>query len=160
MIYTGPVDQFFDYRYGKLPYRSLDFKHETINTPVHQPVAVVNYPNEHLYTRVTEFKYLTGQEHSKTSIVYEYPRAEGDPYYPVPRPENTELYKKYKDLADATEGVHFVGRLATYKYYNMDQVVAQALTVYNKLVERGNRNSQQNINQKLVSLDASGVKTF
>jgi len=133
MIYTGPVDQFFDYRYGKLPYRSLDFKHETINTPVNQPVAVVNYPNEHLYTRVTEFKYLTGQEHSKTSIVYEYPRAEGDPYYPVPRPENSELYKQYKQLADATEGVHFVGRLATYKYYNMDQVVAQALTIYKQI---------------------------
>jgi UDP-galactopyranose mutase len=133
MIYTGPVDQFFDYRYGKLPYRSLDFKHETINTPVHQPVAVVNYPNEHLYTRVTEFKYLTGQEHPKTSVVYEYPRAEGDPYYPVPRPENTELYKKYKALADEMSGVHFVGRLATYKYYNMDQVVAQALMIYNQV---------------------------
>jgi UDP-galactopyranose mutase len=127
MIYTGPVDGFFDYRYGKLPYRSLEFKHETINAPVHQPAPVINYPNEHLYTRVTEFKYLTGQEHSKTSIVYEYPRAEGDPYYPVPRPENAEIYKQYKALADATPGVHFVGRLATYKYYNMDQVVAQAL---------------------------------
>lgn len=133
MIYTGPVDGFFDYRYGKLPYRSLEFKHETLNTPVHQTAPVVNYPNEHLYTRVTEFKYLTGQEHQKTSIVYEYPRAEGDPYYPVPRPENTELYKQYKALADATPGVHFVGRLATYKYYNMDQVVAQALTIYNQL---------------------------
>lgn len=133
MIYTGPVDQFFDYRYGKLPYRSLEFKHETINTPVLQPVAVVNYPNEHLYTRVTEFKYLTGQEHDKTSIVYEYPRAEGDPYYPVPRPENAEIYKQYKALADATPGVHFVGRLATYKYYNMDQVVAQALTIYKQI---------------------------
>jgi UDP-galactopyranose mutase len=133
MIYTGPVDGFFDYRYGKLPYRSLEFKHETLNSPVHQTAPVVNYPNEHLYTRVTEFKYLTGQEHQKTSIVYEYPRAEGDPYYPVPRPENTELYKQYKALADATPGVHFVGRLATYKYYNMDQVVAQALTIYNQL---------------------------
>ncbi|HEY9798348.1 MAG TPA: UDP-galactopyranose mutase, partial [Leptolyngbyaceae cyanobacterium] len=133
MIYTGPVDGFFDYRYGKLPYRSLEFKHETINAPVHQPAPVINYPNEHLYTRVTEFKYLTGQEHSKTSIVYEYPRAEGDPYYPVPRPENAEIYKQYKALADATPGVHFVGRLATYKYYNMDQVVAQALTLYNQL---------------------------
>jgi UDP-galactopyranose mutase len=133
MIYTGPVDGFFDYRYGKLPYRSLEFKHETINAPLHQPAPVINYPNEHLYTRVTEFKYLTGQEHSKTSIVYEYPRAEGDPYYPVPRPENAEIYKQYKALADATPGVHFVGRLATYKYYNMDQVVAQALTLYNQL---------------------------
>jgi UDP-galactopyranose mutase len=136
MIYTGPVDGFFDYCYGKLPYRSLDFKHETLNEAVHQPQAVINYPNEHLYTRVTEFKYLTGQEHPKTSIVYEYPKAEGDPYYPVPRPENAELYKKYKALADETPNVHFVGRLATYKYYNMDQVVAQALAVYAQLADR------------------------
>ncbi|MBC8122611.1 MAG: UDP-galactopyranose mutase [Gemmatimonadaceae bacterium] len=133
MIYTGPIDGFFDCRYGKLPYRSLEFKHETHNAAVFQPAPVVNYPNEHLYTRVTEFKYLTGQEHGKTSIVYEYPRAEGDPYYPVPRPENTELYKKYQALAEVTPGVSFVGRLATYKYYNMDQVVAQALSTYTKL---------------------------
>jgi UDP-galactopyranose mutase len=136
MIYTGPVDAYFNYRYGKLPYRSLEFKHETHNTSLYQPAPVVNYPNEHLYTRVTEFKYLTGQEHPKTSIVYEYPRAEGDPYYPVPRPENAEIYKKYKALADAATGVHFVGRLATYKYYNMDQVVAQALTIYNQLTTK------------------------
>jgi UDP-galactopyranose mutase len=138
MIYTGPVDEFFEYRFGKLPYRSLDFKHETLNTAVHQPQAVINYPNEHLYTRVTEFKYLTGQEHAKTSIVYEFPKAEGDPYYPVPRPENAELYKRYKAMADATSGVHFVGRLATYKYYNMDQVVAQALMIFAKLSDRQN----------------------
>jgi UDP-galactopyranose mutase len=94
---------------------------------------VINYPNEQLYTRVTEFKYLTGQEHAKTSIVYEFPKAQGDAYYPVPRPENAELYAKYKALADSTPGVHFVGRLATYKYYNMDQIVAQALTTYGKI---------------------------
>jgi UDP-galactopyranose mutase len=133
MIYTGPVDTFFDYCYGKLPYRSLEFKHETHAVNSYQPAPVVNYPNEHLYTRITEFKYLTGQEHQKTSIVYEFPRAEGDPYYPVPRKENTELYAKYKALADKTQNVHFVGRLATYKYYNMDQIVAQALTVYAKI---------------------------
>jgi UDP-galactopyranose mutase len=134
MVYTGPVDEFFDYRYDKLPYRSLRFEHETINQEWKQPVAVVNYPNEHLYTRVTEFKHLTGQEHSKSSLVYEYPQDEGDPYYPVPRPENNEIYKKYQALAEARTDVHFVGRLATYKYYNMDQVVAQALTVYARLV--------------------------
>jgi UDP-galactopyranose mutase len=133
MIYTGPVDAFFDYAYGKLPYRSLEFKHETHDRKEFQPAPVVNYPNEHLYTRITEFKQLTGQEHEKTSVVYEFPRAEGDPYYPVPRKENAEVYAKYKALADATPDVHFVGRLATYKYYNMDQIVAQALNVYAKL---------------------------
>jgi UDP-galactopyranose mutase len=130
MIYTGAIDEFFDFCYGKLPYRSLEFQHETIDRPVYQPAPVVNYPNEHLYTRITEFKYLTGQEHHKTAIVYEYPRSEGDPYYPVPKPENAELYKQYKALADTTAGTYFVGRLATYKYYNMDQVTAQALTLY------------------------------
>lgn len=133
IIYTGPVDEFFDYRYGKLPYRSLDFKHETHNTEVFQPAPVINYPNENLYTRVTEFKYLTGQKHSKTSVVYEFPKAEGDPYYPVPRPENQEIYKQYKALVDAKPGIYFVGRLATYKYYNMDQCVAQALSVYKQI---------------------------
>ncbi|HEX8352601.1 MAG TPA: UDP-galactopyranose mutase [Pyrinomonadaceae bacterium] len=133
LVFTGPVDEYFDCRFGKLPYRSLEFKHETLDREVHQIAPVVNYPNDFLYTRVTEFKYLTGQEHSKTAVVYEYPRAEGDPYYPVPRPENAELYQKYKALADATKGVHFVGRLATYKYYNMDQVVAQALTTFKKI---------------------------
>ena len=136
VVYTGPVDEYFDYRYGRLPYRSIDFKFETINKERHQPVAVINYPNDYLYTRVTEFKYLTGQEHHKTSIVYEYPTASGDPYYPIPRSENAELYRKYQMLAAATTGVHFVGRLATYKYYNMDQVVAQALTMYAKLTSQ------------------------
>lgn len=134
MIYTGPVDSYFDYCYGKLPYRSLTFKHETHDRPQYQSAPVINYPNEQLYTRVTEFKYLTGQEHAKTSIVFEFPQSEGDPYYPVPQKENAELYQKYRALAEQTPNVHFVGRLATYKYYNMDQIVAQALTVYAKMV--------------------------
>lgn len=135
MIYTGPVDAFFDHRYGKLPYRSIEFQHRTLPQEQFQAVGTMNFPNDHAYTRVTEFKHLTGQTHRHTSVVYEYPRADGDPYYPVPKPENDALYMKYKQLADATPNVHFVGRLATYKYYNMDQVVAQALTVYKKIVE-------------------------
>ncbi len=134
MIYTGPVDAFFDYRYGKLPYRSLEFKHESHDTERFQSAPVVNYPNEQAYTRITEFKYLTGQEHKKTSVVYEFPKAEGDPYYPIPRKENADIYAKYKVLAEARSDVHFVGRLATYKYYNMDQIVAQALMTYGKIV--------------------------
>jgi len=136
MIYSGPIDEYFEYCYGKLPYRSLEFKHETHDQEWFQEAPVVNYPNEHLYTRVTEFKYLTGQRHSKTSIVYEYPTSEGDPYYPIPTPENGELYRKYKALAAGESRTHFVGRLATYKYYNMDQVVAQALATYHKLLDR------------------------
>ena len=136
IIFTGPVDEYFDYKYGRLPYRSLEFKHETLDTERHLPVAVVNYPNDHEYTRITEFKQLTGQEHAKTGIVYEYPRAEGDPYYPIPSPECSALYARYKDLADNARGVHFVGRLATYKYYNMDQVVGQALMTFDKISGR------------------------
>ncbi|MFC5849659.1 UDP-galactopyranose mutase [Deinococcus petrolearius] len=136
MIYTGPVDAFFDHCYGKLPYRSLEFRHETHDQETFQPVGTVNYPNDYGYTRISEFKYITGQVAPRTSVVYEYPQAEGDPYYPVPRPENAELYKKYEALADAREDVTFVGRLATYRYYNMDQVVAQALATFRRLQER------------------------
>ena len=130
LVYTGPIDEFFEHRYGPLPYRSLEFRHEIVDAEVAQPAPVVNYPNEHAYTRVTEFKYLTGQRHHKTAIVYEIPKSDGDPYYPIPRPENDTLYKRYRALAMELPNVHFVGRLATYKYYNMDQVVAQALAVF------------------------------
>jgi UDP-galactopyranose mutase len=135
LIFTGPVDEYFNYCYGKLPYRSLEFKFETIDKEVFQPTGTVNYPNEQLYTRITDFKYLTGQVHAKTAVVYEFPKAEGDPYYPVPRPENAELYKKYQQLASTMKNTYFVGRLATYKYYNMDQVVAQALTTFKKIMQ-------------------------
>ncbi len=133
LIFTGPVDEFFDHRFGKLPYRSLEFKHETHARQLFQPAPVINHPNDYAYTRVTEFKYLTGQVHAMTSVVYEFPTATGDPYYPIPRPDNAALYKQYQVLAESTPNVHFVGRLATYKYYNMDQVVGQALTLFTKL---------------------------
>jgi UDP-galactopyranose mutase len=139
LVYTGPIDEYFEFAFGKLPYRSLAFRHETHDVRQFQPAPVVNYPNENAYTRVTEFKWLTGQEHEKTSIVFEYPQAEGDPYYPVPRPENMELYRKYERLAARTPGVHFAGRLGTYKYYNMDQVVAQALVLARRLLEERRR---------------------
>jgi UDP-galactopyranose mutase len=136
LIYTGQIDEYFNFCNGRLPYRSLEFRFETLDREWAQPVAVINHPNDYLYTRVTEFKHLTGQVHPKTSLVYEYPRSEGDPYYPVPKPENGEIYKRYKALADATQGVHFVGRLATYRYYNMDQVAAQALATFDRIRER------------------------
>jgi UDP-galactopyranose mutase len=135
VIYTGPIDAFFDYGFGRLPYRSLDFAFETLPARQMQPVATINYPNEHAFTRVTEFKHLTGQRHAHTTIVREYPRADGDPYYPVPRPENAALYQRYRELAGRTPDVHFVGRLATYRYYNMDQVVAQALTLARRIAD-------------------------
>jgi UDP-galactopyranose mutase len=133
LIFTGPVDEYFDYCFGPLPYRSLRFEHRTIDVAQFQPVAVVNYPNDHPYTRITEYKHLTGQTHAKTAITYEFPQTTGDPYYPVPRPENALLYERYKHLAESRPQVRFVGRLATYRYYNMDQVVAQALTTYAKI---------------------------
>ncbi len=137
LVFTGPVDEFFDHRFGKLPYRSLEFRHETRDVEWHQTVGVVNEPSERVpFTRVTEFKHLTGQTHPKTSLCYEYPTAEGDPFYPIPTAENAALYRQYQALADARPDVSFVGRLATYKYYNMDQVVAQALSTYERLAAR------------------------
>lgn len=134
LIYTGPIDQFYDYRFGKLAYRSIRFEHSHVPSEQVQRVGTVNYPNDHEYTRITEFKHLTGSVAKGSSIVHEYPCAEGDPYYPVPRPENEEIYKKYRDLSEKENSVHFVGRLAQYRYYNMDQVVAAALALARKLV--------------------------
>ena len=150
VVFTGPVDEYFDYKFGKLPYRSLEFRHETLDSKQILPAAVVNYPNSEDYTRITEFKQLTGQVHDKTSIVYEYPRASGDPYYPIPRPQCTAVYNQYKELADNTKNVTFVGRLATYKYYNMDQVVAQALKTADTLLAR---------QQERILVPSSAIKT-
>jgi UDP-galactopyranose mutase len=140
LIFTGPVDEYFDHRYGKLPYRSLAFRHETLDQEQFQSVGTVNYPDEATpYTRISEYKHLTGQVAPRTTITYEYPRADGDPYYPVPRPENQALYKKYEALALQTPNVHFVGRLATYRYYNMDQVTGQALATFRKIAQAAGR---------------------
>ncbi|MCC2979485.1 UDP-galactopyranose mutase [Sphingomonas sp. IC4-52] len=137
LVFTGPIDEYFGYRLGRLPYRSLNFRHETLDCEWLQPVAVVNYPDEQVpFTRVTEYKHLTGDSSPVTSITYEYPAAEGDPYYPIPREENQALFKRYEALAIAEENVTFVGRLATYRYYNMDQVVGQALATARRLIPR------------------------
>lgn len=136
LVYTGPVDQYFGYARGRLPYRSLRFEHVTLDTAQFQPVAVVNYPSESVpYTRITEYRHLTGQPHTRTSLTYEYPSAEGDPYYPIPSPETQAMREAYQALADGEPNVTFLGRLGTYRYYNMDQVVAQALAEYAKLEE-------------------------
>lgn len=137
IVYTGPIDAYFDHCFGKLPYRSLRFEHEHLEgVEQYQPVGTVNYPNVHAYTRITEFKHLTGQRHTGTSIVREYPQADGDPYYPIPRPENEVLYKRYLELSERERNVTFIGRLAQYRYYNMDQVVAAALKAADDLMAR------------------------
>lgn len=137
MIYTGPVDAFFEHKFGHLPYRSLEFKHLNLEQAQYQAVGTVNFPNNYDYTRITEVKHLTGQNHPRTTITYEFPKAEGDPYYPIPMPDNNALYKRYeKEAATLAPKITFVGRLATYKYYNMDQIVAQALTTFKQLEPR------------------------
>jgi UDP-galactopyranose mutase len=135
VIFTGPIDEFFDFRFGKLPYRSLRFKHVALDKAWYQPVGVVNFPQTEAHTRITEYKHLTGQEHPKTALTYEYPSSEGDPYYPIPKPENQELFKRYERLALTTPDVWFVGRLATYRYYNMDQIVGQALATFRRICD-------------------------
>ena len=133
LIYTGPIDEYFERIYGALPYRSLRFEFETYDVARLQPVAVVNYPGDEPYTRITEFKHLTGQTHAKTTVAREYPSALGDPYYPIPAPENKALHAKYAARAAAERHVSFVGRLAEYRYYNMDQVVASALATFERI---------------------------
>lgn len=146
LVWTGPIDAFFDHRFGQLPYRSLEFEFETFDVPdggLVLPVGMVNEPGEDVpYTRRTEFRHITGQPARKTTIAREYPTAEGDPYYPIPRDENRALYRKYKELADAREDVTFVGRLATYQYLNMDQVVGQALKAFEGMAASGVLDSQ------------------
>jgi UDP-galactopyranose mutase len=133
LIYTGPIDSYFNFRYGQLPYRSLRFEFATLPVEYFQSVAVVNYPNDFEYTRITEFKHLTGQKGNNTTIVKEYPVAEGEPYYPIPQAENRKIYEKYAADASRLEKVHFLGRLGLYKYANMDIVVKDALELFKKL---------------------------
>ena len=140
-VYSGPVDAYFGACHGKLPYRSLRFEHEHLPDQTWlQRTGTVNYPNDHDYTRITEFKHLTGEDHAGTSIVREYPTAEGEPFYPIPRPENEALYQRYKAMAEQEADVSFVGRLAQYRYYNMDQVVGAALAVSGKVLGRRQEN--------------------
>lgn len=137
IVYTGPIDAYFGHRFGALPYRSLRFEHEHLAlTEYFQSVGTVNYPNDHSFTRITEFKHLTGQAHTGTSIVREYPQADGEPYYPIPSDPNEALYKRYAELAESEPSVTFVGRLAQYRYMNMDQVVGAALAAARRLLER------------------------
>ena len=130
LIYTGPIDEFFKYKLGKLPYRSLKFEHESYNKEFYQNWVQINYPNEFDFTRIVEIKHVTGQKIDKTTIVKEYPSSKGDPFYPIPNKSNFHLYNQYKKLAENIKNVFFIGRLAQYQYLNMDEVVARALNLF------------------------------
>lgn len=138
MIYTGPIDTFFDFSHGKLPYRSLHFEFFNENKEYVQKVATINYPNEHDFTRITEQKHLTGQISVNTTLVKEFPQSyeatKNEPYYPIPRAKNRDIYNKYQQEAQKLENIYFAGRLADYKYYNMDQAVARALSLFEEIV--------------------------
>jgi UDP-galactopyranose mutase len=135
IVYTGPIDAFFDFQFGRLPYRALRFEHFHLpNTPQSQPVGVINYPNDFEYTRITEFKHLTGQTHLGTSIVREYPCSGGEPSYPVPNSKNNVLFDRYWRMAAKEPDVTFLGRLAEYRYYNMDQTVLAGLRAHEKIL--------------------------
>lgn len=136
VIYTGPIDEYFDFRFGQLPYRSLRFEHQTLEQEWALPTGTVNFPQTEDYTRISEYKYMTGQKHPSTAITYEYPSSEGDPYYPILRPDSAELFRRYETLAAETKDVWFAGRLATFRYYNMDQVTGQALATFRKIDEQ------------------------
>jgi UDP-galactopyranose mutase len=135
MIYTGSPDHFFDYKFGKLPYRSLRFEHETLSVEYYQSCQQVNYPNDHEFTRIIEWKHATGQRSSSTTITREYPVANDDSnekLYPIPTIRNQEIFNKYKQAAAQLTKVRFCGRLGDYRYYNMDQVVGRALSIFSK----------------------------
>ena len=137
IVFTGPIDGYFAHRFGHLPYRSVRFETEHhADRALVQPVGTINHPNAHAYTRVTEYKHMTGQQCPGTTVMREYPCAEGPPFYPVPNPTTQALYRRYRDLADGLENVSFVGRLAEYRYYNMDQVVAAAIRTAGDIAER------------------------
>ena len=134
IIYTGPVDYFFDYEFDELPYRSIRFEFKNYRKEKFQEAAQINYVDESVeHTRVVEFKQITGQLSNKTTVSFEYPKVDGEPYYPVPTENNRLQYLKYKERADKLKNVIFCGRLAEYQYYNMDQVVANTLKEFKRL---------------------------
>lgn len=135
-VYTGAIDEYFNHSLGRLPWRSLKFQFEPLEQEYAQPCVQINYPNDHEYTRSVEVKHVTLQQHPQTTVVYEYPTAQGDPYYPIPAPENRALYQRYKALADKEtreKNIYFVGRLAQYAYLNMDEVIERALGVFEEI---------------------------
>jgi UDP-galactopyranose mutase len=138
-VYCGPIDEYFDNRLGRLPYRSLRFEFTPHQVEWRQPCVQLNYPNDFAYTRSVEIKHVTGQKHAETVVSYETPAAEGEPFYPVPRKESAALYSRYRELAEAETArhrVHFCGRLAQYRYFNTDEVIQEALVCFQTIKTR------------------------
>jgi UDP-galactopyranose mutase len=138
-VYTGPIDDYFNCRFGRLPYRSLQFDHVPQSVEYAQPCVQINYPNEFAYTRSVEIKHVTRQKHPTTVISYETPSSTGEPYYPIPRRENTALYNRYHELAEEEtrrRRVYFCGRLAQYRYFNTDEVIQEALKCFQQIRQR------------------------
>ncbi|MBF4507725.1 UDP-galactopyranose mutase [Flavobacterium sp. JLP] len=144
LFYTGPVDRFFDFKHSmteKLEYRSINFVSETFDAALFQENSVVNYPGTEVdFTRIIEYKHFGNQVSDKTTVVREFTVDEGEPYYPVPNPRNQEIYAKYKAEAEKLIDVHFVGRLANYKYFNMDQAFKNALDLFDTLENKNKVN--------------------
>lgn len=136
MIYTGPIDYFYNYKFGKLLYRSIRFQFETYNQESYQPASSTRYPMDYDYTRVTEFKKMTGQVHPKTTILKEFPCFGEEPFYPYPTQKWKRIADKYRKMAQKEENIIFLGRLAEYKYYDMDDVIRKALDVFQILQKR------------------------
>jgi len=142
LVFSGPIDEYYDHCFGHLPYRSLRFEPESLAQEYFQPAMQVNYPNDHKFTRIVEIKHATGQKLGSTTIVREYPQNFGpgrEPYYPIPAPDARLLYSKYAERAAQEKNVSFVGRLATYRYYNMDQIVGMALAEFERLRQKESR---------------------
>jgi UDP-galactopyranose mutase len=132
-VYTGPIDEYFDCRFGQLPYRSLRFQFVPFQAEFVQPCVQINYPNQFSFTRSVEIKHVTGQRHPETVVSFETPSDSGEPFYPIPAAPNTALYQRYKELADREtqrRRVFFCGRLAQYRYFNTDEVILEALRCF------------------------------
>lgn len=135
LIYTGSIDEFFNSKFGKLPYRSLKFKHENHDKEFYQKATFVTYPNDYSFTRIVEIKHATGQKSTNTTIVKEYPQSKGEPFYPIPQANNHALYKRYEREINKIKNAVFVGRMAQYRYFNMDRIVAEALIAARRILK-------------------------
>ena len=137
IFYTGPIDEFYDYKFGQLPYRSVNFKFETYEKEYYQSNACVNYPCNYDFTRIHEYKYYLDDKSDKTVIAKEYSEffelGKNERYYPIPKDENETLYAKYLEESKKDENVHFLGRLGDYKYYNMDRAIERAIEVFEEV---------------------------